>query len=158
MKIILDLDSRFMCACSVAQSCLTLATPWTVACQAPQFMGFFRQEYCSGFPFPSPGDLPNPRIEQASPVSPALADKLFITEIPGKPLNPVTGNLRGKDTETQGSSHVEMEAETGFLWPPTKQCLEPLDIGRGKKGFSSRASGVRVTQPAPCLWTSAHEL
>ena len=39
------------------------ATLWTVACQAPPFMGFSRQEYWSGLPFPSPGDLPNPGIE-----------------------------------------------------------------------------------------------
>ena len=38
-------------------------TPWTVAYQAPPSMGFSRQEYCSGLPFPSPGDLPNPGIE-----------------------------------------------------------------------------------------------
>ena len=42
----------------VAKSCLTLATPWTVGCQAPLPMGFSRQEYWSGLPFPSPGDLP----------------------------------------------------------------------------------------------------
>ena len=41
----------------VAKSCPTLATPWTVACQAPPSMGFSRQEYWSGLPFPSPGDL-----------------------------------------------------------------------------------------------------
>ena len=49
-------------------------TPWTVAHQAPQSMGFSRQEYWSGLPFPSPGDLPNPGTE---PRSPALqADSL----------------------------------------------------------------------------------
>ena len=42
----------------VAKSCLTLVTPWTVAHQAPLSMGFSRQEYWSGLPFPSPGDLP----------------------------------------------------------------------------------------------------
>ena len=42
------------------------ATPWTVAYQAPLFLGFSRQEYSSGFPFPSPGDLPNPGIEPGS--------------------------------------------------------------------------------------------
>ena len=51
----------------VAKSCLTLAIPWTVACQAPLSMGFSRQEYWSGLPFPSPGDLPNPEIEPGSP-------------------------------------------------------------------------------------------
>ena len=48
-------------------------TPWTTACQAPLFMEFSRQKYCSGLPFPVPGDLPDPEIEPASPVSPALA-------------------------------------------------------------------------------------
>ena len=42
-------------------------TPWTVAHQAPQSMGFSRQEYWSGLPFPSPGDLPDPGIEPRSP-------------------------------------------------------------------------------------------
>ena len=43
------------------------ATPWTVAYQASQSMGFSRQEYWSGLPFPSPGDLPDPGIEPGSP-------------------------------------------------------------------------------------------
>ena len=51
----------------VAQSCLTLTTPWTVACQAPLSIGFSRQEYWSGLPFPPPGNLPDPGIEPASP-------------------------------------------------------------------------------------------
>ena len=50
------------------------ATPWTVARQAPLSMGFSRQEYWSGLPFPSPGDLPDPGIE---PTSPALAGGFF---------------------------------------------------------------------------------
>ena len=58
----------------VTQLCPTLATPWTVACKVPPSMGFSRQEYWSGLPLPSPGDLPNPGIE---PMSPALqADSL----------------------------------------------------------------------------------
>ena len=68
------------CCCLVAKSCLTLATPWTVAPQAPLSMGFPRQAYW--WPFPSPGDLTNPRVETASP---ALADGFFTTEPPGKP-------------------------------------------------------------------------
>ena len=43
------------------------ATPWTVAYQAPPSMGFSRQEYWSGVPFPAPGDLPDPGIEPGSP-------------------------------------------------------------------------------------------
>ena len=59
------------------------ATPWTVARQAPLSMGFSRQEYWSGLPFPSPGDLPDPGIE---PGSPALRADALTSEPPGKPL------------------------------------------------------------------------
>ena len=59
-------------------------TPWTVACQAPLSMGFPRQEYWSGLPFASPGDLPNPGTELPIP---ALAGGFFTTEPPGKPIN-----------------------------------------------------------------------
>ena len=50
-----------------AKSCLTLATPRTIDFQAHLSMGFSRQEYWSGLPFPSPGDLPDSRIKLASP-------------------------------------------------------------------------------------------
>ena len=69
-----------LCAHSVVFD--SLATPWIVPHQAPLFMAFSRQEYWSGLPFPSPGDLPDPRIE---PMSPALAGRIFTTEPPGKP-------------------------------------------------------------------------
>ena len=58
------------------------ATPWTVACQAPLSMEFSRQEYWSGLPFPSLGDLPDPGIE---PESPALQKDSLLSEPPGKP-------------------------------------------------------------------------
>ena len=58
-------------------------SPWTVACQAPQSMEFSRQDYWSGLPFPSPGDLPNPGIK---PGSPTLQADSFPTELPGKVL------------------------------------------------------------------------
>ena len=64
----------------VAQSCPLFVTPWTVACQAPLSMGFSRQEYWSGWPFPSPGDLPNPGIE---PGSPALQADSLPSELQG---------------------------------------------------------------------------
>ena len=51
----------------VAQSSPTLCDPWTVAHQAPPSIGFSRQEYWSGLPFPSPGDLPDPGIKPRSP-------------------------------------------------------------------------------------------
>ena len=73
------------CCCVVMKSCL-FATPWTIAHQAPLSMGFPRQEYWNGLPFPPPGHFPNPGIELMIPVSPALAGGfLFTTEPPGKP-------------------------------------------------------------------------
>ena len=51
----------------ITKSCPTLATPWTVVCQAPLSMRFSKQEYQSGLPFPSPGYLPDPGIEPGSP-------------------------------------------------------------------------------------------
>ena len=70
----------------IQASCVCLfETPWTVAHQAPPSMGFPKQEYWSGLPFPPPGDLPNPGIKPISPVSPALAGGYFTTEPPGKP-------------------------------------------------------------------------
>ena len=69
--------------CLVTKSCPTLVTPWTIACQVPLSMGFPRQEYWSGLPFPSPGDPPHPGIE---PKSPALAGRFFTPESPGKIL------------------------------------------------------------------------
>ena len=63
-------------------SCVRLfVTPWTVAYQAPPSMEFSRQEYWSGLPFPSPGHLPNPRIE---PGSLALQADALPSEPPGK--------------------------------------------------------------------------
>ena len=66
-----------VCVCVCVQSISHVrlfAIPWTVARQAPLSMGFSRQEYWSGLPFPSPGDFPNPGIK---PVSPALTGRFF---------------------------------------------------------------------------------
>ena len=62
-------------------------TSWTVAHQGPPSMEFSRQEYWSGLPFPSPGDLPNPGTE---PGSPALRADALPSEPPGNPLIPVS--------------------------------------------------------------------
>ena len=62
------------------------ATPWTVARQAPLPVEFPRQEYWSGLPFPSPGDLYKSGIEPVSLASPALAGRFFTTEPQGKPV------------------------------------------------------------------------
>ena len=72
-------------------SCVRLfATLWTVACEAPLSMGFSSQEHKSGYPFPSPEDLPNPGIK---PGSPALQTESLPSEPPGKPPWIVEGIL-----------------------------------------------------------------
>ena len=58
-------------------------TPWTVACQAPVSMGFSRQAYCSGLPFPAPEDLPSPGTGTCTSCT---AGKFLTTEPPGKPI------------------------------------------------------------------------
>ena len=85
----------------VSKLCLTLAIPWTVACQAPLSMEFSRQEYWSRLPFPSSGDLPDLGVE---PESPALqAGDSLATELPGKlSVNLfITPNLKGKPEACQ---------------------------------------------------------
>ena len=74
-----------LCRGIVIKSCLTLVTPWTVARQTLLSMGFSRQEYWSGLPFPSPGDLPDPGIKPASLMSPELAGEFLLLVPPGKP-------------------------------------------------------------------------
>ena len=66
----------------VAQSCPTLCIPCTITHQTPLSMGFFRQEYWSGLPFPSPGNLPDPGIKSWSP---ELQAGSLLSEPPGKP-------------------------------------------------------------------------
>ena len=62
------------------------ATIWTVVCQAPLSKGFSREEYWSGLPCPPPVNLPDPRTEPESLVSPALEDQLFTTSAPREAL------------------------------------------------------------------------
>ena len=79
-------------------------TPWTAAFQAPLSMGFSRQEYSSGLPCSSPGDLPNPEVEPASLMPPVLAAGSLPLMPPGKLPSPVAMGfiaLRAKDTILQ---------------------------------------------------------
>ena len=87
--------------------------PWTVACQAPPSMGFSRQEYWSGLPFPSPGDLPDPGIE---PESPALAHVFFTTESPEKLIfhsgcfNKIPDDLAASSPRTAGAGSSKLHS------------------------------------------------
>ena len=68
-----------VCVCYSPSPVWLSATLWTIAHQAPLSMGFPRQEYWSGLPFPPPGDLPHPGIESVALTSPALAGEIFTT-------------------------------------------------------------------------------
>ena len=104
------------------------ATPWTVAHQAPQSMGFFRQEYWSGLPFPSPRDLPDPGIE---PRSPALQADSLPSKPAGKPktfegianfwfLIFSCWRIQNPGEWLQGWSWVSWRSEpTALLWLPS---------------------------------------
>ena len=70
----------------VTQLCPTLCDPMDCTRQASLSIEFSRQEYRSEWPFPSPGDPPNPWIKSTSPTSAALAGEFFTTEPPGKPV------------------------------------------------------------------------
>ena len=72
--------NKYVC---VLSSVWLFVTPWTIAHQAPPSMEFSRQEYWRGLPFPSPGDLPNPRIE---PGPPTLRADALPSELPGNPM------------------------------------------------------------------------
>ena len=89
----------------VAKSCLTLVTPWTVACQAPLSMGFSRQEYWSGLPFPSPGDLPDPGIE---PASPALQADSYQLSYEGSPSSVRSLKKQKSSKKTSTSALLSM--------------------------------------------------
>ena len=82
-----------LCAQSLSHVQL-FAAPWTVACQAPLFMEFSRQEHWSMLPFPTPGDLPDLGLERASLASPALAGGFFTTSTTWEapPPHPATLN------------------------------------------------------------------
>ena len=93
--------------CSVAHVSIPLQPHW-LACRAPLSVGLPGQEYWRGLPFPSPGDLPNPRIRLPSQVSPALAGRFSTAEPPEKPNCIAEGiifntmyNLRGKESEKE---------------------------------------------------------
>ena len=129
------LEGRYTCTsvtllvCSSACSVISdSATPRTIAHQAPLSMGFFRQEYWSGLPYPPPGDLLNPGIESTSPVSPSLqGDSLPLRH---------WGSLRPKLHEDK--HHLSLKPER------TKQNLRTAHDGE-----------IQITETRS-LWSSGH--
>ena len=75
-----------LCCVQSIQSCPIFVTSRTVAHQAHLSMGFSRQEYCNGLPYPPPGDLPNPPIEPVAACISCIKVDSLPTEPPGKPF------------------------------------------------------------------------
>ena len=134
--------NMFALSCSVAQLCPTLCDPMDCSLSMdPLSMGFSRQEYRSGLPFPPPRDLPDPGIEPVSLVSPALAGRFFTTALPGKPqvyIKQLTNRIqcenreesqrklgiksssgRGLGEEIQGQGFLGTYGPLHFFWPPS---------------------------------------
>ena len=111
----ITLTSKLLNGCHVG-----ILQPWTVACQAPLSMGISRQEYWSGLPFPSLGDLPDSGIE---PGSPALQADSLPTELQGKPpcILPDENNQLQKIGSVQFSGSVMSNS----LWPHESQHARP---------------------------------
>ena len=85
---LVSLHNHVMCVHAKSpQLCPTLCNPMDCSLPGSSVHGFPRQEYWNGLPFPSPGDLPDPGIEPASPMASALAGGFFTIESPGKPFS-----------------------------------------------------------------------
>ena len=115
------------------------AIPWTFAHQAPLSIGFSRQEYWNGLPFPSPGDLPDQWIKPASLTFHELAGEFFTTESPGKPLNNSTSKLNPKSRDL-----------SSFSWN-TSTVFWAVQIFDSSHPFTSPPSCARAAA-APWTW------
>ena len=98
----------------------SFATPWTVACQASLSIEFSRQEYWSGWPFPFPGDLPNPGIEPRAPTLQAVScieDRFFTNWATGKVHNGLQG-LKWCFSPLPLRPHIFLSVSFQPHWPP----------------------------------------
>ena len=143
--------------CSVVSN--SLATPWTVAPQAPLSMEFSRQEYWSGLPFSFSGGLPHPGIKHTSPVSPALAGRFFTTEPPGKPWNWVILTLIlffpvkfWKQWNWKNRTLVIKIPNTAHLDVPSLWITGYLKLMVEGRFTSRRERPLEIYQRAACCW------
>ena len=121
----------------------SFATPWTVAHQAPLSMRFSRQEYWSRLPFPTPGDLPDPRMESTFPAPPALAGRFFTTVPPGKsPQMLEVSNIVGS------SEHL-------IFWTNKCVCLWKLCI-EGNSSFTEKGKQFFLPLTAFVFYNHIH--
>ena len=101
-----------VCVYSIAQSCLTSAAVWTVACQAPLSREFSRQEYWSQLPFPTPGIFPDLGIKPTSLMSPELAGGSFTTRTIWETLLPIFLNENVNQYSYLSYAHLSFAARS----------------------------------------------
>ena len=160
-----------VCACLLSRVWL-FVIPWNEAHQAPLPMKFSRQEYWSGLPFPTPGDLPDPGIEPATPASPALAGRFFTIVTHG--YFPKHAKYHYKTHGSQFSWVLNTSFQSSCLslisfpsklsWDPRKaagrvQGIRPHGVNWtqvGKKG--ERGTFPSCTTSEPQLWIQWSDL
>ena len=152
------------------------ATLWTIAYQAPRFMGFSRQGYWSGLPFPSPGDLPDPGIE---PRSPTLQADALASEPPGRELffifwdhryNFLSSFCRSKKHQLklkQQRQYIRQFLDLNISWNfvnttiNTRQQYFVLALSTFLKLVFSWSvylkDSTKKTEYVPCVWTQPSE-
>ena len=119
-------------------------TPWPVAHQAPPSIGFSRQEYWSGLPFPSPGNFPNPGIE---PGSPALQANALTSEPPGKLVNKLHHAPASRHTKRGRLRAGALSASTAKRSYPTSEVrgsgreCQACRCRNGQRSYPSQRSG-----------------
>ena len=134
------------CMCICVPSWPTLCYPTDCSCQAPLPMEFSRQEYWSGLPFPTPGNLPDPGIEPTSLASPALASGFFTCAPPGKasPLDWGTTKRRNITNAEVLLKEGEVRGPRSWLGDEPLEHL-PLKTSRACVQESQRAVGNRFS-------------
>ena len=123
------LNLTCVCVCSVAQSRLTLCDPMDyTASQAPLSIGFSSQDYWSELPSPPPGALPDPGVDPASPVSPALAGRIFTTEPPGVWVSHLGSKLTPVDNQCwhKVGNIAEVGGDGGIIVTKLRFSCSPL--------------------------------
>ena len=139
----------------VVKSCPTLETPLTVGCKAPLSLGFSRQEYCNGLPFPCPGDLPNLGIK---PGSPALQMDSLPTELSGKPYRKVSPRFELGSLDTE-SRVLTITLETNHKWASAHflGCYKCSIPGEGH-GNPLQYSCLENLMDRDAQWTIVHRV
>ena len=148
--------------CSVAKLCPTLATPWTVAHQAPLSMGFPRQEYWNGLPFPYPGNLLLPGIEPAFPASVLHCRWILYLWATGEALDMAIGHDKNWLEPARSKMADKLTSSRPWASNDTPRTVQRLTI-KGQKVGDGPVPGnlyplpkiARIILPFLSLWNYA---